>query len=138
MLAFSKMHGIGNDFVVLDRRAAKSPELGPALIARLADRHTGVGCDQVLSIEAASAPGAAFAYRIWNRDGSAARQCGNGVRCVVAWLARAGLVGPGTLRLQSPSGLVDCELLDSGWVRVAMGQPDFRPAAVPFTGPSPS
>lgn len=132
MLTFSKMHGIGNDFVVLDRRASADSELDAAWVRRLADRHTGIGCDQLLSIETASAPGAAFAYGIWNQDGSPARQCGNGVRCVVAWLARAGLIGPGALRLQSPSGLVDCELLDSGWVRVAMGVPDFRPAALPF------
>ncbi len=132
MLAFSKMHGIGNDFIVLDRRASNGADLEAAWIRRLADRHTGIGCDQLLSIEMASTPGAAFAYGIWNQDGSPARQCGNGVRCVVAWLARAGLIGPGALRLQSPSGLVDCELLDSGWVRVAMAVPDFNPAALPF------
>ncbi len=132
MLAFSKMHGIGNDFIVLDRRASNGADLEAAWIRRLADRHTGIGCDQLLSIEIASTPGAAFAYGIWNQDGSPARQCGNGVRCVVAWLARAGLIGPGALRLQSPSGLVDCELLDSGWVRVAMAVPDFNPAALPF------
>jgi len=132
MLAFSKMHGIGNDFIVLDRRASNGADLEAAWIRRLADRHSGIGCDQLLSIEMASTPGAAFAYGIWNQDGSPARQCGNGVRCVVAWLARAGLIGPGALRLQSPSGLVDCELLDSGWVRVAMAVPDFNPAALPF------
>lgn len=132
MLAFSKMHGIGNDFIVLDRRASDGADLDAARVRRLADRHTGIGCDQLLSIETASTPGAAFAYGIWNQDGSPARQCGNGVRCVVAWLARAGLIGPGALRLQSPSGPVDCELLDSGWVRVAMAVPDFDPAALPF------
>lgn len=132
MVAFSKMHGIGNDFVLIDRRGHGGHPVDPAWVRRLAARHTGVGCDQLLSIETASTPDAAFAYGIWNQDGSQARQCGNGVRCVVAWLARAGLIAPGPLRLQSPSGLLECEWRASGSVRVAMAVPDFDPAALPF------
>jgi len=130
-LKFSKMQGIGNDFVVLDRREQTDP-LSAAAARRIADRHFGVGCDQVLSIETATDPAAAFAYGIWNQDGSAAGQCGNGVRCVVAWLARAGLIDRGVVRLQGPSGLVGCELLESGMVRVNMGAPNFAPASLPF------
>lgn len=130
-LKFSKMHGIGNDFVVLDRRE-QATALGAGDVRRIADRHFGVGCDQVLSIESATDPAAAFAYAIWNQDGSAAGQCGNGVRCVVAWLAREGLIGKGAVRLQGPSGLVGCELLEHGMVRVNMGAPNFAPESLPF------
>ncbi len=130
-LGFSKMHGIGNDFVVVDWRQQAQP-LSAELARRLADRHRGIGCDQVLSIEAASDPDCAFRYGIWNPDGSRAGQCGNGVRCVAAWLARAGLIGRGAVRLQSPSGPVQCELLDDLQVRVDMGAPRFDPAQIPL------
>lgn len=88
-LRFTKMHGAGNDFVVLDLRDGTPPP-DAALAAQLADRHFGIGCDQILTIEAPRSEGAAAAYGIWNSDGSAARQCGNGARCVAAWLVRDG------------------------------------------------
>ncbi|TDR41294.1 diaminopimelate epimerase [Tahibacter aquaticus] len=125
------MHGIGNDFVVLDcRREALS--LDAAAIARLGDRHIGVGFDQLLTIEPARDAACAFRYGIYNRDGSEAGQCGNGVRCVAAWLRRDGALGPGLTRLQSPSGAVAVEILDDGRVRVDMGVPAFAPAAIPL------
>jgi diaminopimelate epimerase len=130
-LAFTKMHGAGNDFVIVDCRRRKD-RIDAALARRLADRHFGIGCDQLLSIEHADDPACAFRYGIWNTDGSEARQCGNGVRCVAAWLHRAGLVGAGGVALQSPSGAVRCEILDDGRVRVDMGAPRFDPAAIPF------
>lgn len=130
-LAFTKMHGIGNDFVVVDCRAAPLP-LDAAGIARLGDRHRGVGFDQLLTIEPAREPGCAFAYGIWNGDGSPALQCGNGVRCVAAWLHRAGALPAGPLRLQGPAGPVAVERLEDGRIRVDMGEPRFSPAAIPL------
>ncbi len=125
------MHGAGNDFVVIDCRERSLP-LDAASIARLGDRHNGVGFDQLLTIEPTRDPDCAFRYGIYNRDGSQAGQCGNGVRCVAAWLRRAGALGDGVTRLQSPSGAVAVEILDDGRVRVDMGVPQFAPQAVPL------
>lgn len=125
------MHGAGNDFVVIDCRHQPLP-LDAAAIARLGDRHIGVGFDQLLTIEPARDPACAFRYGIYNRDGSQAGQCGNGVRCVAAWLRRDGALGAGLTRLQSPSGAVAVEILGDGRVRVDMGVPDFAPAAIPL------
>lgn len=131
-LRFSKMHGLGNDFVIVDCREAPLA-LDTATIRRLGDRHFGVGFDQLLTIEPSRDAGAAFAYGIWNADGSRAGQCGNGVRCVARWLVRAGaLSATGSVRLQSPSGPVAIELLDDGRVRADMGEPRFAPAAIPL------
>ncbi len=130
-LAFTKMHGAGNDFVVVDCRTAPLGLDAPA-IRRFGDRHFGVGFDQLLTIEPASDGESAWAYGIWNSDGSTSGQCGNGVRCVAAWLARAGLLAAGATRLQSPSGAVTVELLADGRVRVDMGEPRFTPTAVPI------
>lgn len=130
-LAFTKMHGAGNDFVVLDRRSDPSP-LPAALIARLCDRHVGVGCDQLLTIEPPRSPGAVLAYGIWNSDGSRAAQCGNGARCVAAWAQRAGLLADGAeWTFDSPSGAVGVCITANGF-EIAMGVPDFRDAAVGF------
>ena len=130
-LPFTKMHGLGNDFVMLDCRQAPMP-LTHAQIRALGDRRTGVGFDQLISIE----PGrddCAYAYGIWNRDGSRAGQCGNGVRCVAAWLHRAGALAVArTVRLASPSAAVTVELLSAAQVRVDMGVPDFLPAHIPL------
>lgn len=132
MLRFSKMHGLGNDFVVLDCRATPFA-LDGAAIRALADRHTGVGFDQLLSVEPARDPGCAFYYGIWNTDGSPARQCGNGVRCVAAWLHRAGaLAVDEPVRLESPSGPVAVRLFSAKEVTVDMGEPVFDPARIPF------
>ena len=135
-LRFSKMHGIGNDFVLLDCRA-EAFSLEVAQIRALGDRHTGVGFDQLLSVEPARDPSCAFYYGIWNADGSASGQCGNGVRCVAAWLHRAGALAIGDrVRVESPSGPVSIELLGPNEVRVDMGEPSFEPAHVPFDAPS--
>ncbi|WP_049621320.1 diaminopimelate epimerase [Frateuria defendens] len=134
-LRFSKMHGIGNDFVVLDCR--RQPfALDDGAIRAIADRHTGVGFDQLLSVEPARDPSCAFYYGIWNADGSPSGQCGNGVRCVAAWLHRAGELAIGdTVRIESPSGAVAVRLLDADTVAVDMGEPDFAPARIPFDAP---
>ncbi|TAM63772.1 MAG: diaminopimelate epimerase [Rhodanobacter sp.] len=132
-LRFSKMHGIGNDFVVLDCRHGAFP-LNPAQIRALADRHTGVGFDQLLSVEPARDPSCAFYYGIWNADGTPSGQCGNGVRCVAAWLHRAGALPLGdSVQIESPSGPVAVRLLGANEVTVDMGEPIFEPARIPFS-----
>ena len=134
-LHFSKMHGIGNDFVVLDCRTQPFA-LDAAQIVALGDRHVGIGFDQLLTIELARDPSCLFYYGIYNADGSKSGQCGNGVRCVAAWLKRAGALGTGAARLQAPSGPVAVELLADGRVRVDMGEPRFAPDDVPLTLPA--
>jgi diaminopimelate epimerase len=131
-MRFSKMHGIGNDFVLVDARQAPLA-LTPGQIRALADRHTGVGCDQLLSVEAPRDPSCAFYYGIWNADGSPSGQCGNGVRCVAAWLHRAGALALDVpVRIESPAGPVVVRVLDARRVTVDMGEPVFEPARVPL------
>lgn len=131
-LRFSKMHGLGNDFVVLDGRQ-RDFALSAAEIRALGDRHTGVGFDQLLSVEPARDGGSAFYYGIWNADGSSAGQCGNGARCVAAWLHRDGALPLGEdVRLGSPSGTVTVRLLAPTLVAVDMGEPVFEPTQIPF------
>jgi len=133
-LAFSKMHGAGNDFVVLDLRDGR-PAPDPALCARIADRHLGVGCDQLLTVEAPRSADAVAGYRIWNADGSAAGQCGNGARCIAAWLVRDG-TAPATagFAIDSPSAThAVARDADAGFV-IDMGTPRFAPQAVPLLG----
>jgi diaminopimelate epimerase len=131
-LRFSKMHGTGNDFVLVDRRAQAEP-LARAWITWLADRRRGVGCDQLLTIEPPRSAGAALAYRIWNSDGSAAGQCGNGARCVAAWARRAGIVAGEPFVMDSPAGPVAVRFVGDE-VEVELGRPSFAPAAVPYLG----
>ncbi|MGH8031603.1 MAG: diaminopimelate epimerase [Luteimonas sp.] len=136
-LRFSKMHGAGNDFVVLDLRDGRdAPDAD--LCRALAERHTGVGCDQILTIEAAHGDGALAAYRIWNADGSASQQCGNGARCVAAWLLRDGAADAAAIgngfALDSPSGRHAVDVIDAHTFRIAMGVPRFAPQAIPLAG----
>lgn len=131
-LRFSKMHGAGNDFVVLDLRGGQRPP-DATLAARLADRHTGVGCDQILTIETPRQAGSVASYRIWNGDGSAAGQCGNGARCVAAWLVRDGVAGQGSFQLDSPAGTHQVHQVPAGF-SVAMGLPRWHPAEIPMAG----
>ena len=132
-LRFSKMHGAGNDFVVLDLRGDASPP-SAALCRALADRHTGVGCDQILTVEAPASAAAVAAYRIWNADGSPAAQCGNGARCIAAWLVREGAAREPRFVLDSPAGSHEVQVLGGDRYRVAMGVPRFDPAQVPLAG----
>ena len=133
VLRFSKMHGAGNDFVLLDLRDG-SPSPAPELSRQLADRHFGVGCDQIITIEAPRSAGAIASYRIWNSDGSNARQCGNGARCVAAWLLRDGTAHGDRFELDSPAGTHAVECMADGHFRIAMGVPQFAPQAIPLAG----
>lgn len=132
---FTKMHGLGNDFIVLDHLDG-SRELDPAWLRRIADRRTGVGCDQILVLGPATAAGADFAYRTFNADGSIAGQCGNGIRCLARWLAARGHAAGSELVLESPGGPVRTRLLDDGQVTVDMGPPRFEPRDIPFEAPA--
>ncbi|HEY0661401.1 MAG TPA: diaminopimelate epimerase [Lysobacter sp.] len=127
------MHGAGNDFVVLDLRGGLSPP-DAATCRRLADRHTGVGCDQLLTVESPRSAAAVASYRIWNADGSPSQQCGNGARCIAAWLVRDGGVTTAEFLLDSPVGTHAVEHLGGDRYRIAMGVPDFTPARIPLQG----
>ena len=133
-LRFTKMHGAGNDFVVLDLRdGSEAPDA--ALCRTLADRHTGVGCDQILTIEPPRSAPALAAYRLWNADGSAARQCGNGARCIAAWLVRAGAAPEqDAFAIDSPAGRHAVTRDAQGRFEIDMGMPRFAPAEVPLAG----
>jgi diaminopimelate epimerase len=126
------MHGLGNDFVVLDARAPLSLP-GDDAIRAMADRHTGIGFDQLLVIGPARDRDCVAAYSIRNADGSPAEQCGNGARCIGAWLHRAGVLPiDKQVRLESPAGVIGMRLLDATTIAVEMGEPVFDPARVPF------
>ena len=132
---FTKMHGLGNDFIVWD---AKSPADIPdaARLRALADRHTGIGFDQALVLEPARRADTAVFYRIFNADGGEVEQCGNGARCVAALVARRLGAGPGELVMDSPAGLVRARTRADGLVSVAMGVPNFDPTSLPFDAPA--
>ncbi|MDA8107485.1 MAG: diaminopimelate epimerase [Betaproteobacteria bacterium] len=125
------MQGAGNDFVVLD--ATRAPlALSAAQLRRLADRHFGVGCDQILVVEPARAPGADFRYRIFNADGGEVEQCGNGARCFVKFVHSRGLTAKREIRVETLGGVIAPRLEADGEVSVDMGAPVFEPARVPF------
>ena len=132
-LKFSKMHGLGNDFVVLD--GIRQPlSLTPEQLRYLADRHFGVGCDQILLVETAGQPGVDFRYRIFNADGGEVEQCGNGARCFVRFVHDAGLTAKREIRVETQSGIIAPRLEEDGNVTVNMGIPRFLPAEIPFLG----
>lgn len=128
---FTKMHGAGNDFVVVD--ATRAPfEPDRALLARLADRRFGVGCDQILVVDPAPSPDVDFGYRIYNADGSQVGQCGNGARCLARFVAERGLSDKPALRVRTTTATLELQQLADGQVRVDMGAPRFEPAAIPL------
>lgn len=135
-LKFTKMQGVGNDFVVLDG-VTQSVLLTPALAQKMADRHFGIGCDQILLVEkpdpAGSALGADFRYRIWNADGGEVEQCGNGARCFARFVRDHGLTDKDEIRVKTLSGLITPRLESDGQVTVDMGAPIFEPARIPFS-----
>jgi diaminopimelate epimerase len=135
LLPFVKMHGLGNDFVVLDG-VRRSFELTRVQLRRLADRHFGVGCDQVLLVEAPTRPGVDFRYRIFNADGGEVEQCGNGARCFVRFVHEQGLTQRRQIRVETISGVIVPCLEDDGSITVDMGPPEFAAARIPFVSDS--
>src|SRR5205823_945621 len=132
-LRFTKMQGLGNDFVVVD--ATRQPfTLTSPQIRTLADRRFGVGCDQVLVVEQATSSDADFRYRIFNADGGEVEQCGNGARCFVIFVRERGLTCKREIRVETAGGLIVPALADDGEVTVDMGIPRFRPEDIPFIG----
>ncbi|HZI83511.1 MAG TPA: diaminopimelate epimerase [Casimicrobiaceae bacterium] len=134
-LHFTKMQGLGNDFVVLDATRARI-DLDAGAIRRLADRRFGVGCDQVLTVEKPTRPDVDFRYRIFNADGGEVEQCGNGARCFLQFVRARGLTDKRTIRVETAGGIIEPSLADDGQVTVDMGKPEFRPAEIPFIGGS--
>jgi len=134
-LKFTKMHGAGNDFVVIDG-IRQSVALSPEQIRLLADRHFGVGCDQLLLVEKSRRDDADFRYRIFNADGGEVEQCGNGARCFVRFVHEKKLTGKKEIVVETRSGLISPRLEDDGRITVNMGAPIFAPARIPFTSDS--
>ena len=130
-IRFTKMHGLGNDFVVIDA-VRQNLKLSPDQARHLADRHFGVGCDQILVVEAAQQAGVDFRYRIFNADGGEVEQCGNGARCFVRFVHEQGLSAKPELRVETRAGLITLRLQGDGQITVDMGVPRFVPAEIPF------
>lgn len=134
-LKFTKMHGLGNDFVVLDA-LIRPFDLTQDQLVRIADRHFGVGCDQILLIEPPRLPHTDFHYRIFNADGGEVEQCGNGARCFVRYVRDRGLTNKTEIRVGTRAGVIVPRLEADGRVTVDMGIPDFEPARIPFEAPA--
>ena len=130
-LRFTKMHGQGNDFVVLDG-VRQAVSLSGAQVRAIADRHFGVGCDQLLVVEKPASPENDFRYRIWNADGGEVEQCGNGARCFARFVLDQGLTDKRELRVETARGVIRPKVEASGQVTVDMGAPRFDPGDVPF------
>lgn len=132
-LRFTKMHGAGNDFVVLD--ATRTPvDLTAAQARRLGDRRFGVGADQILVVEPSRTPGVDFRYRIFNSSGDEVEHCGNGARCFVRYVHEHGLTDRRTVRVETVNNLLELRLQDDGRVTVDMNRPVFEHTRVPFEG----
>ena len=134
-LEFTKMHGLGNDFVVLDG-VRQNITLTPAQLRFLADRNFGVGCDQILLVEKPGQAGVDFRYRIFNADGSEVEQCGNGARCFVRFVHEQGLTDKREIKVETKSGIISPRLEADGNVTVDMGKPIFSPDRIPFVSPT--
>lgn len=130
-LAFTKMHGAGNDFVVIDG-VTQAVNLNTNQLRRLADRHRGIGCDQILMVTPPDSPDADFRYHVFNADGSRAGQCGNGARCVGRFLREKRLTRQREILLQTNDDSLALSLTEDGRVFAGLGAPRFAPAEVPF------
>jgi len=134
-LKFSKMHGLGNDFVVFDG-VRQSVTLTPSQLRHLGDRHFGVGCDQILLVEKSDTPAVDFRYRIFNADGGEVEQCGNGARCFVRFVHDQGLTDKREIRVETMRGEIRPCLEEDGSITVDMGVPVFAPEKIPFVSPN--
>lgn len=135
-MQFSKMHGLGNDFMVVDA-VTQNVFFSPETIRRLADRHLGVGFDQLLVIEPPYDPELDFHYRIFNADGSEVSQCGNGARCFARFVRLKGLTNKRDIRVSTSNGRMVLSVTDDDTVQVNMGEPQFEPAQIPFRANKP-
>jgi diaminopimelate epimerase len=134
-LKFTKMQGLGNDFVVLDG-ITQQVDLSAAQLRRLADRHFGVGCDQILVVDKPDRADVDFRYRIFNADGGEVEQCGNGARCFVQFVRSHGLTAKRVIRVETRGGIIEPRLEDDGQVTVDMGVPRLESTEIPFIGGS--
>ena len=134
-IRFTKMHGLGNDFVVLDG-VRQAITLSPGQLRYLGDRRFGVGCDQILLVEAATRAEADFRYRIFNADGGEVEQCGNGARCFVRFVREQGLTDKREIVVETMRGLIRPRVEADGNITVDMGVPRFAPAEIPFVSDS--
>ncbi len=133
MLKFTKMHGLGNDFVVVDA-VSRKVYFNKDMIARLGDRHTGIGFDQLLVVEPPTNPDMDFRYRIFNCDGTEVEHCGNGARCFATFVQDKELISNDIINVETKNGPIQLRVLANGQVTVDMGVPSFEPADLPFTG----
>ena len=131
LLRFTKMHGLGNDFVVIDA-VSQSVTITPELARKLGDRRFGVGCDQILVVEPPNQADVDFGYRIFNQDGSEVEQCGNGARCFAKFVRDRRLTGKNTIRVETACGIIELEVQGDNQVRVNMGVPILEPEKIPF------
>jgi diaminopimelate epimerase len=129
-LEFHKMHGAGNDFVLIDARG-REWNIDPALAARISDRNRGIGCDQILVLRDAVEPENQARYEIWNSDGSSASQCGNGARCIGLYLDMNAEPIAGPFTVESPAGVVTMRRCNDGEYEIEMGVPSFEATAIP-------
>lgn len=134
-LRFTKMHGLGNDFAVIDG-VRQTVQLSPEQVRALGDRHFGIGFDQLLLVESSSLPGVDFRYRIFNSDGGEVEQCGNGARCFARFVHETGLTQKREISVETKRGVILLTLEGSGLVTVDMGQPRFAPGDIPFVSTS--
>ena len=130
-LKFSKMHGIGNDFVVIDL-ITQNGNIRPERVRELSDRNFGIGFDQLLIVERPTRPDVDFRYRIFNADGSEVENCGNGARCFARFVYDHHLTGKRDIRVETATGLMELHLTDDRQVVVDMGKPELTPARIPF------
>ncbi len=130
-LKFSKMHGLGNDFIVIDG-VRQTVTLSTERLRQLGDRHLGVGFDQLLLVEAPQSQENDFRYRIFNNDGSEVEQCGNGARCFVKFVTEQRLTNKRAIRVETARGVIIPELGSDGRITVDMGAPRFAPLDIPF------
>lgn len=131
LLRFTKMHGLGNDFMVLDL-VSQHAHIQPKHAKQWGDRHTGIGFDQLLIVEAPNNPEVDFRYRIFNADGSEVEQCGNGARCFARFVLDKRLTAKKRIRVETKSGIIELDVQNDGQVSVDMGPPRFIPAEIPF------
>lgn len=135
LVNFVKMQALGNDFVIVDL-ITQNLRLYSAHFKKIADRHLGIGCDQILVIEPPIHSDADFFYRIYNADGQEVEQCGNGARCVARFFYESGYVTQPKLRADCPGGRVEFEIHSKDWVKMNLGKPQFKPALIPFNMPN--